>query len=94
MSACFVVKATFEGMQPILRQVPPRVLSFSTHTVWDYVIVTSLHLQATPTCNPSCAALMAATYPPGPLPTTTRSASLCPPLSHLWREMAPYDSRG
>ena len=28
-----VVMATFEGMQPTLRQVPPRVPSFSTHTV-------------------------------------------------------------
>jgi len=34
----------------------------------------------TVTFNPSCAALIAATYPPGPDPITTRSASWVPPL--------------
>ncbi len=43
-------------MQPTLRQVPPSVGRFST----------------TATFMPSCAALMAATYPPGPPPMTMR----------------------
>lgn len=46
-------------MQPTLRHVPPNVSFFSTQTVF----------------SPNCAALIAATYPPGPDPITTRSAS-------------------
>src|SRR5258708_2992631 len=44
-------------MQPMLRQVPPRYLSFSTMAVF----------------SPSCAARIAATYPPGPEPLLTTS---------------------
>src|SRR5258706_3453098 len=44
-------------MQPTLRQVPPKVESFSTTAVF----------------SPSCAARMAHTYPPGPVPMTMRS---------------------
>ena len=47
----------FDGMQPMLRQVPPSVAFFSTTAVF----------------RPSCAALMAQTYPPGPDPITTTS---------------------
>ena len=47
----------FDGMQPTLRQVPPSVAFFST----------------TATFMPSCAARTAQTYPPGPVPITTRS---------------------
>eukprot|EP00126_Sphaerothecum_destruens_P011011 Sdes_comp20840_c0_seq1m17521 len=47
----------FDGMHPTFRHVPPRVPLFSTHTVF----------------RPSCAALMAATYPPGPPPITAKS---------------------
>jgi hypothetical protein len=46
-------------MHPTLRQVPPRVPLFSMQVV----------------LSPSCAALIAATYPPGPPPTTTTSLS-------------------
>ncbi len=49
--------SAFDGMQPILRQVPPSVAFFST----------------TATFMPSCAARIAQTYPPGPVPMTTRS---------------------
>ncbi len=49
--------SAFDGMQPILRQVPPSVSFFST----------------TATFMPSWAARMAQTYPPGPVPMTTRS---------------------
>src|SRR3954452_14564797 len=49
--------SAFEGMQPTLRQVPPKVFSFST----------------TATFRPSWAARMAQTYPPGPEPITMRS---------------------
>ena len=45
------------GMQPTLRQVPPRVGRFSTSA----------------TLRPSCAARNAQTYPPGPAPMTMRS---------------------
>src|SRR5262249_21786393 len=45
------------GMQPTLRQVPPRISYFSTQA----------------TFMPSCAARIAAVYPPGPDPMTTRS---------------------
>src|SRR6185295_8035293 len=44
--------SALDGMQPTLRQVPPSVARFSTHA----------------TFNPSCAALIAHTYPPGPDP--------------------------
>ena len=43
----------------MFKQVPPNVDSFSTHA----------------TFIPSCAALIAATYPPGPAPTTITSKS-------------------
>lgn len=46
-------------MHPTLRQVPPKVSSFSMQIVFI----------------PKCAALIDATYPPGPPPITTRSAS-------------------
>ena len=49
--------SALEGMQPILRQVPPRLARLSTQAVFI----------------PSCAARMAATYPPGPLPMTMTS---------------------
>ena len=49
--------SAFDGMQPTLRQVPPSVAFFST----------------TATFMPSCAARTAQTYPPGPVPMTTRS---------------------
>ena len=48
------------GMHPTRRQVPPSFGSFSTHS----------------TFMPSCAARMAAVYPPGPDPMTTRSKSV------------------
>src|SRR5512147_1950680 len=44
-------------MHPIRRHVPPSSFSFSTHA----------------TSIPSCAARIAAMYPPGPAPITTRS---------------------
>ena len=50
---------TLEGMHPTLRQVPPREPSFSTHVILRPILV----------------ALMVATYPLGPLPTTTTSFS-------------------
>lgn len=46
-----------EGIHPTLRHVPPREPRISTHAV----------------LRPICPALMAATYPPGPPPTTTMS---------------------
>jgi hypothetical protein len=49
--------SAFDGMHPIFRQVPPSVAFFST----------------TATFMPSCAARIAQTYPPGPVPITTRS---------------------
>ena len=54
---CEACRSAFEGMQPMLRQVPPCVLRFSTTAVF----------------SPSCAARMAQTYPPGPVPMTMRS---------------------
>jgi len=53
----WLCSSDFDGMQPTLRQVPPSVASFST----------------TATFMPSCAARTAQTYPPGPVPMTTRS---------------------
>src|SRR5262245_94499 len=54
-------KRALLGMQPMRRQVPPRSGSFSTQV----------------TFRPSCAARMAATYPPGPEPIMTRSCCFC-----------------
>src|SRR4029450_8872280 len=50
----------FVGMQPTRRQVPPSSSSFSMQTVFA----------------PSCAARMAAVYPPGPPPRTATSHSI------------------
>ena len=47
----------FEGIQPILRHVPPRVPLDSIHAVF----------------KPSCDALIAHTYPAGPPPITVTS---------------------
>ncbi|KOX75085.1 hypothetical protein WN51_13392 [Melipona quadrifasciata] len=47
-------------MQPTFKQVPPNVSPFSIQTVFI----------------PNCAPLIDATYPPGPPPITTRSASI------------------
>ena len=52
-----------DGIQPTLRQVPPRVSRISMQAVF----------------MPSCAARMAATYPPGPPPMTTKSYALAMP---------------
>src|SRR3712207_5165917 len=54
-------RSALEGMHPTRRQVPPSAPSFTTHA----------------TLIPSCAARIAATYPPGPAPNTTRSKLLC-----------------
>ena len=51
--------SAFEGMQPMLRHVPPNALPGRRST------------QAT--LLPNCAARIAAVYPPGPPPITTRS---------------------
>jgi hypothetical protein len=51
---------TLEGIHPTLRQVPPNEPRPSTQV----------------TFMPSCPALIAATYPPGPPPITTRSYRL------------------
>src|SRR5271156_868190 len=71
-------RKTLVGMQPTCRQVPPRNGSFST----------------TATFNPHCAARIAATYPPGPLPITTKSY-LAKPVLHLMFRSAcgPFDAR-
>src|SRR5688572_30023251 len=55
-------------MQPTRRHVPPRAVFLSMHA----------------TFMPSCAARIAATYPPGPAPTTTRSKRSA--MSHLEQE--------
>src|SRR5262245_23217607 len=54
-------KRALLGMHPMRRHVPPRSCSFSTQA----------------TFRPSCAARMAATYPPGPAPVMTRSCCFC-----------------
>src|SRR5262245_39224564 len=54
-------KRALLGMQPMRRQVPPRSCSFSTQASF----------------RPSCAARIAATYPPGPAPMMTRSCCFC-----------------
>ena len=64
-SACFDISINFseefnkalDGIQPIFKHVPPSVFSFSTQA----------------TFIPSCAPLIAATYPPGPAPITIKS---------------------
>src|SRR5262245_43416896 len=53
-------------MQPMRKHVPPSAGSSSTHA----------------TFKPSCAARIAATYPPGPEPMTTTSC-LADAISHL-----------
>src|SRR5688572_7441181 len=59
-SACACSSNALVGMQPQIKQVPPSAFCFST----------------TATLRPSCAARMAATYPPVPAPITTTSYSL------------------
>src|SRR6187402_207870 len=56
-SACACSRSALVGMQPQLRHVPPSTGCRST----------------TATVRPSCAARMAATYPPVPEPITTTS---------------------
>src|SRR3954469_10983422 len=56
---CAVCTHAFVGMQPTRRQVPPSSGSFSMQT----------------TFAPSCAARIAAVYPPGPPPRTATSHS-------------------
>ncbi len=63
LSACACSSSAFVGMQPQMRQVPPSAFWRST----------------TATFNPSCAARMAATYPPVPAPITTTSYSFAIP---------------
>ena len=50
-------RRALDGIQPTFKQVPPRVPLFSTQAVF----------------KPNWAAFMAATYPPGPPPMTTKS---------------------
>ena len=69
-----LVRSALVGMQPMLRQTPPRWRS-STHA----------------TFIPSCAARIAATYPPGPLPTTIRSKRSLPAT---WPPMYVEDPAG
>src|SRR5580698_6668261 len=69
---------TLVGMQPTWRHVPPKNESFST----------------TATFRPHCAARIAATYPPGPLPITTRSYLANPVLPcSFQRSDEPFDAR-
>src|SRR5688500_13632283 len=63
-SACACSSNALVGMQPQIKQVPPSAFCFST----------------TATLRPSCAARIAATYPPVPAPITTTSNSLAKPL--------------
>ena len=51
-ASCDVCNSDFEGIQPIFKHVPPNVLPFSMQQ----------------TECPSCAALIAQTYPAGPPP--------------------------
>ncbi len=60
LSACACSSKALVGIQPQIRQVPPSAFCFST----------------TATLRPSCAARMAATYPPVPAPITMTSYSL------------------
>src|SRR5689334_5003741 len=65
-------------MQPTLRQVPPYVDRFSI----------------TATLSPSCAARMAHTYPPGPVPITIRSKAVAIFRSLPWSKIEPDRCRG
>src|SRR4051812_774082 len=65
LSECACSSSAFVGMQPQFRQVPPRTGARSTTAVR----------------RPSCAARIAATYPPVPDPITTTSYSLAIYLS-------------
>src|SRR5439155_18946930 len=60
-STSALYRSDLVGIQPMCRQVPPRAGHFSTRAVF----------------SPSCAARMAATYPPGPLPMTVTSKLIC-----------------
>ena len=64
-SACAVCTQALVGMHPTRRHVPPSSGSCSTQTVFA----------------PSCAARIAAVYPPGPPPRTTTSTSISAPQS-------------
>src|SRR4026208_2256155 len=64
-SACACSSNALVGIQPQIRQVPPSVFCFST----------------TATLRPSCAARIAATYPPVPAQLTVPSYSLAT-ISH------------
>src|SRR3954463_3899840 len=71
-SACACSSSALVGMHPQRRHVPPSAFCFST----------------TATFKPSCAARMAATYPPVPAPITMTSYSLairCEVLSTFQR---------
>jgi hypothetical protein len=61
----------FEGMHPTFRQVPPREPRFSIHAVYhpkkNCTGLEKLKRESSNrTLRPSWAALIAATYPPGP----------------------------
>ena len=75
-SACACSSSALVGMQPQIRQVPPSVFCFST----------------TATLRPSCAARIAATYPPVPAPITTTSYSLAT-ISHCLPDRNSPSSR-
>lgn len=70
---CEACRSALEGMHPTFRHVPPSVPRPSTQV----------------TFSPSCAPLMAATYPPGPPPITTTSC--CSPAAY---QRAPRARRG
>ena len=65
-NACACSSSALVGMQPHSRQVPPSAFCFST----------------TATLSPSCAARIAATYPPVPAPITTTS------YSFIWKSFS------
>jgi hypothetical protein len=67
-SACAVCTHAFVGMQPTRRHVPPSSGSCSMQTVFA----------------PSCAARIAAVYPPGPPPRTATSHSIDRQLLSPW----------
>src|SRR5205814_3001174 len=60
--------SALDGMQPMLRQVPPSVSRFSIQAVF----------------SPSWAARMAATYPTGQLPITTTTNALYAIVGPPW----------